>query len=597
MKSVIRNTFVFLTPKERLTYAIFLAGRCLASGLDLLGVAALGYLATSIALFLTQGSDYSRSFNILGFQLPAANMKILPIALGAVLFIFVFKAVVSLSLTYRMTKQAAVIEARAAKKIVGSILGAGLERMRSISREELLYTSSNGASGAVSQVLSNIATVASEAFLFIGLLVTFFLIDPVSTLFTVVYFGLLAFSIQKFVGSKMEASSRSIGLSMMAANSALNDIAGTFRELSVAGGKERYFDSFAANRYYAASQSGRQLYLASLPRYIVETAVLVGILIFGGLKLLTSDLESSVTTISIFFTGSMRMMAAMLPWQAALVSLRQLIPQAKMAQAEMFDDSSGVTKPAGVMPISPAIVEVRDLSYIYDGSDNQALQGVTFRVEAGQQVAFVGSSGSGKSTLADLIMGLLDLQKGSILVNGAEPTHVLQASPGYFGYVPQRPGAVSGTILQNITLGLVEDEVDRERVSQVIRDVRLATMIESLPLGVDTDLGSHSDALSGGQLQRLGLARALYTQPKLLILDEATSALDAETEAIIGETIEKLRGKVTVIQVAHRLHTVKNADKVLYFDSGKLVDSGSFNDIKARNSSVARAIELMHIKE
>jgi ABC-type multidrug transport system fused ATPase/permease subunit len=597
MKSVIRNTFVFLTPKERLTYVMFLIGRCLASGLDLLGVAALGYLATSIALFLTQGSDYKRSFNMFGFQLPAANMKILPIALGIVLFIFVFKAVVSLFLTYKMTKQAAIIEARAAKKIVRNVLGSGLERMRSISREELLYTTSNGASGAVSQVLSNIATVASEAFLFIGLLVTFFLIDPVSTLFTIVYFGLLALSIQKFVGSKMEGSSRSIGLSMMAANSALNDIASTFRELSVAGGKERYFDSFATNRYSAASQSGKQLYLASLPRYIVETAVLVGILIFGGLKLLTSDLESSVTTISIFFTGSMRMMAAMLPWQAALVSLRQLIPQAKMAQEAMFDESSGVKISDGVTPTSPATVEVRDLCYAYQGSDNQALDGVTFRVDAGQQVAFVGASGSGKSTLADLIMGLLDLQRGSIFVDGAEPTHVLQLRPGYLGYVPQRPGAVSGTILQNITLGLAEEEVDRARVLQVIRDVRLSTMIESLPLGVDTDLGSHSDALSGGQLQRVGLARALYTQPKLLILDEATSALDAETEAIIGETIEKLRGVVTVIQVAHRLHTVKNADKVLYFDRGKLVDSGSFSEIKTRNSSIARAIELMHLKE
>lgn len=597
MKSVIKSTFGFLSPRERLTYGMFLVGRCLASGFDLLGVAALGYLATSIALFLAQGSDYTRSFSILGFHLPAANMKILPIAIGLVLFIFILKAVVSLLLTYVMNKQAAVIEARAAKIIVRKVLGKGLEEMREISREELLYTTANGASGAVSQVLASIATLTSEAFLFIGLLVTFFVIDPLSTLFTMLYFGLLALIIHKFVGSKMEESSRSIGQNMMAANASLNDVASTFRELSVAGAKERYFDSFAQFRVSAASQSGKQLFLASLPRYIVETAVLVGILIFGGFKLLSSDLESSVTTISIFFTGSMRMMAAMLPWQAALVSLRQLIPQAKMAQAKMIGEESVIAPQARQAHMGAAEVKVRNITYTYEGADSRALNGVTFDIPAGHQVAFVGSSGSGKSTLADLLMGLLELQSGSISINGKAPGQLIQESPGYLAYVPQRPGAVSGTILQNITLSDADDETVRTRAMDLIRAVRLDEMIAMLPNGIDTNLGSHSDSLSGGQLQRIGLARALYTSPRLLILDEATSALDAETEAIIVETIESLRGKVTVIQIAHRLHTVKNADSVMYFADGKLVDFGSFSEIAARNSSVARAIDLMQIEQ
>jgi ATP-binding cassette subfamily C protein len=161
------------------------------------------------------------------------------------------------------------------------------------------------------------------------------------------------------------------------------------------------------------------------------------------------------------------------------------------------------------------------------------------------------------------------------------------------GYVPQKPGLVTGSILENIALGVPADEIDRARVEEVLESAFLAEFIASLPEGVDTSVGAQSDALSGGQIQRLGIARALYSQPRLLVMDEATSGLDAGSEAAIARTLEALRGEVTVVVVAHRLSTVQRADAVHVVDAGRIVASGSFREVVAANPTVAEYVRLM----
>jgi len=172
-----------------------------------------------------------------------------------------------------------------------------------------------------------------------------------------------------------------------------------------------------------------------------------------------------------------------------------------------------------------------------------------------------------------------------------------QAVGGRVSYVPQKPGMVSGTILENVALGIKDEDVDRDEVLRILNTVHLGSLIQDLPLGIDTDLGKLKDALSGGQMQRLGLARALYLKPNFLVMDEATSALDAESEAEIQKTLEELRGSVTVVIIAHRLNTIQHADKVILLEEGRVQDSGTFKELLARNLSVERAVELMRIDE
>jgi ATP-binding cassette subfamily C protein len=179
----------------------------------------------------------------------------------------------------------------------------------------------------------------------------------------------------------------------------------------------------------------------------------------------------------------------------------------------------------------------------------------------------------------------------------ANASDLEQAVGGRVSYVPQKPGMVSGTILENVALGIEDEDVDREEVLRTLQTVHLGSLIQDLPLGIDTDLGKLKDALSGGQMQRLGLARALYLKPNFLVMDEATSALDAESESEIQKTLEELRGRVTVVIIAHRLNTIQHADKVILLEDGQVQDSGTFKELLARNLSVERAVDLMRIDE
>jgi ATP-binding cassette subfamily C protein len=218
-------------------------------------------------------------------------------------------------------------------------------------------------------------------------------------------------------------------------------------------------------------------------------------------------------------------------------------------------------------------------------------------IEAGQQVALIGPSGSGKSTLADLVLGLLKPSSGAVLIDGQDPDDVIAQNPGRLGYVPQRPGMISGTVSENIALGTSADKVDQSRMDKAIDLAHLKKVLSGLPEGADTDLGKRKDELSGGQLQRVGLARALYSNPGLLVMDEATSALDAESENEINKALDEMRGKVTVVLIAHRLNTVQRSDVVFLVEDGRITASGTFPELLRSNKTVQNLARLMSITD
>jgi ATP-binding cassette subfamily C protein len=209
----------------------------------------------------------------------------------------------------------------------------------------------------------------------------------------------------------------------------------------------------------------------------------------------------------------------------------------------------------------------------------------------------MGSSGAGKSTIADLLCNVLTPTSGSIVRTGLPHSHDGFEILGGVSYVPQRPGLVSGTILDNVALADNEDEVNREQALEALQLANLAELVTELPDGLETPLGKLQDGLSGGQMQRLGLARALYTKPGLLVMAAATSGLDAESEAEIQKALDSMRGKVTVVLIAHRLNTIQHADKVILLEDGLVTDSGTFKELVARNPSVERAVDLMKVEK
>jgi len=352
-----------------------------------------------------------------------------------------------------------------------------------------------------------------------------------------------------------------------------------------------------------------QAFLMGLPRFFVETGLMMGVLAIIGVQFLRGNLSEGLVTTAVFLAGGVRMMAALLPLQNAVASIKMMGPQAEMAQGilEKSRRAELTSRESQIQALDPEVVsdgafdntgytvEVRDVTFTHAGSEEPAIERVSLSVPGGGYVAFVGPSGAGKTTLVDLILGINSPDSGEILVGGLQPAKLREINPGAISYVPQNPGMVSGTISENVALGELAEDIDPDRVWGALEKAELADFVRSLSNGIDSDLGKQSDSLSGGQKQRLGLARAMYPNPRLLVLDEATSALDAGTEASISATIEKLEKTITVIVIAHRLSTIQHADIVYVVEGGRLSARGRFSDVRKKVPLIEEYVRLMAI--
>lgn len=233
----------------------------------------------------------------------------------------------------------------------------------------------------------------------------------------------------------------------------------------------------------------------------------------------------------------------------------------------------------------PEIININHLSFKYPGSNSpDVLKNISFSISKGEMIAIVGKSGCGKSTLLKLILGLYEPSSGDIYCDGISTSEIdenvwLQN----FGFVMQDGMIFSGSILSNIAFS--DEKPDLQRVNEIIKLVCLDKYIETLPMGIYTKIGTIGLELSGGQKQRLLIARALYRNPDILILDEATSSLDAINENIIVNNINDFRKNKTIIIAAHRLSTVKRADKILMMDNGEIIESGTHNELLERKQA------------
>jgi ABC-type multidrug transport system fused ATPase/permease subunit len=606
MLKAVKASLAFMTPKERSKWYLLNGIRSLLSVLDLAGILAIGFVLTSTAVFLTQGSSPDRVLEFAGFQLLAITAQTLPFAGAIILATFLLKAFLSILITKKIAFFVATIEARSAKVIAENVFSGDLSQVRLKSREETAFAIQFGSPAAFNGLLNAAATVFAESALFLLICLGFFLIDPIATFVAVAYFATIALLIQYFIGTLMARAGSIAVEGNVKANTAVGDLIAVFRELSVLGLKNTYIDRIYKSRVETAESEATKTFLSGMPRYVVEAALLVGVAAFVLVQAMTGDIVSSAATVGVFLSGGFRLTAAILPLQSALLTISGTLPAASKAHEILINSAdsptnkmnsdSNTTLRSAATSVAPLGIRFRDVSYFYSVADEPAIINISITIEPGQQVAFIGTSGAGKSTIADLMCGVLTPSSGTITVENQEASskHNSKAS---ISYVPQKPGLVSGTVATNVALGVQPGEMDEAGIWQALESANLGPVIRSLPEGIYTELGKYQDGLSGGQIQRLGLARGLYSKPGLLIMDEATSALDAESEAEIAKALDQMRGRVTVVLIAHRLNTVQHADRVFLIEQGKVQDEGTFKELLARNPSIDRLVQLMKVDE
>jgi ATP-binding cassette subfamily C protein len=605
MLQLVKASLSFLTTVEKIKLSSLIFLRSLLSLLDLAGILAIGFLATSTTVALTTGTDAPDSLNLAGLEIPTVNSDTLPLVSAGILALFLVKALLSIILTKKAAFFVARIEARASKRIAEISFGGDLGDARKRSREEMMFAIQAGSPAAFNVLLNAINTFITETTLFIVVLIGFFFVDALATIAAVIYFGLVVGIMQFFVGSLMSRAGEVNAQQSVRASTAISNLVAVFRELLVLGNRDKYINDIYQAKIASSESSATQYYLGGMPRYIVEAALLLGIALFVLSQALSGDIVSSAGTIGIFLSGGFRLTAALLPLQNSLLTMKSIIPSAKTAHdiLALGVDTLPHSHPDRITGSveskcetqEPIGVEFKSVSFSYPDSKDAAVKNLNFSFKPGSQVALMGPSGAGKSTIADLICRVIRPTEGEINLVGFETNNSIQKSLVSVSYVPQKPGLVSGTIADNVALGVESDEINRGRVFESLELSHLGTLIDQLPEGIDTPLGKLQDGLSGGQIQRLGLARALYSKPGLLVMDEATSALDAESEFEIQKALADMRGTVTVVLIAHRLNTIQHADMVLLVEDGQVTDSGTFKQLQTRNQQVDRLVNLMKI--
>ncbi|HEY9497791.1 MAG TPA: ABC transporter ATP-binding protein [Terrimesophilobacter sp.] len=604
MYSTARRAFGFLDRGERTKFILLVVARALSGLLDVFGIVLIGVIASIAAAQLSSAGDEPTT--ILGFEIPHLKTVDLFWLVVVVLLVFTVKAAIAIALTRALAFFVASVESRNAERLSAYLLNGRLDDVKKFSKADLQFAITGSMTYAFTGILNNIATLASEGFLLLVITATFFIVDPIAAVFTLAYFGVIVVIIQVFIGHSLKRAGQEAVAGTVDTMNALSDTLDTFREISVLHKQDHFIGRIAESRRRISTSDATMTFLAGMPRYVVETALILGVVLLVGQQFLSGQLAAGMATVGVFLTGGVRMMASLLPLQSAVANIKQNVEKSRSAlgllvqqrDAERAVEAAAVTQPDDPVGADRALrVLITDAGYRYPDAEQDTLHEVSLDISAGSYVAIIGPSGAGKTTLVDLILGLIAPDTGSVAIGGVEPSRLRSQAPGLISYVPQKPGLMSGTIAENIALGVPAEEIDQVRLTDAIESAFLSEFIATLPDGVNTSVGKQVDSLSGGQIQRIGVARALYSQPRLLILDEATSGLDAASEAFISASLRTLHGKVTVIVIAHRLSTVQHADVVHLLENGRVKASGDFKTVKATVPMVAEYVKLMSFED
>ena len=371
----------------------------------------------------------------------------------------------------------------------------------------------------------------------------------------------------------------------------------SIKETKVMNKESFFMKAFDLLNYRVIKNDSKSMLISRLPSHINEIVVIISVLIICSVVLLDSqgNTVNSIANLGVLAAIAFRISPIMNRTLNNLQGMNKSSSSIKtfFKEVNKFDQFETDSNTGFEDLTFESNLVLRNLSFKYPKSKKFALNNLNVEIKKGQFIGIVGPSGAGKTTLGDLLLGLLEPTSGELIVDdcilGKSNIKTWQDK---LSFVPQQVYFFDDTLLNNIAFGLSSESVSSERVEEVIKDSMLYDLISAKAEGSDFVIGENGRYLSGGQKQRLAIARALYKDSEILILDEATSALDVITEDSISKTLQKQRGKKTVIAIAHRLSTIYEADKILFMDEGIIQDQGTFAELVSRNSEFQRLAKI-----
>lgn len=353
------------------------------------------------------------------------------------------------------------------------------------------------------------------------------------------------------------------------------------KEIKIANKEQYFINEYAKCGFGYVSAVQRYNLYNSTPRLLIETVCIAGLVLYMLIVMLQgATVTEMMPQLTTFGLAAMRLIPSANRINNYLTSISYFEPffmgVSDNLQEDIHDDSIVYdvaayehAKEVVKMDIKKEIV-LQDITYKYPNTEALIFNHADMNIPIGAAIGIVGTSGSGKTTIVDVMLGLLNLQTGKIMADGVDVQTNYEGWLKNIGYIPQTIFMIDSTIRKNVAFGFADEDIDDERVWEVLKEAQLDEFVRGLPEGLDTGIGERGIRISGGQRQRIGIARALYEDPEVLVLDEATSALDNDTEAAIMDSINRLHGKKTLVIIAHRLQTIEKCDMVFRVENGKI---------------------------
>lgn len=510
--------------------------------------------------------------------------------------LFVLKGVFAVVLHRRATRRFARYELETGDKLFSAYIHRSWEQRAQLSTAEVTRIVDTAMANTNLGFLLQISMIPGNAMTFLATILVLVIAQPVTALIALVYLLAIALIMNRVVSRAAKRAGEANRDLVYRMSTIMTEMVEALKEVTLRGKLGEISRVISKDRVKATAARADMAYLSQVPKYAFETALIGGVLLVGGAAYLMTGLGGATVAVGLFAVTGFRVVPALNAIQSCLSSAaanevyaRDVIHELRDAQSRQETEESG---PADTLPMpeAPQRLELREVQFRYPGADSNVLDGISISIPFGSSLAIVGPSGAGKSTLIDILLGLSTPTAGGLFVDDAPLKDVLAQWRKRVGYVPQRVALFDGSVAQNVALTWEED-YDLARVRRALARAHLETLGEREG-GLLARIGERGESISGGQQQRLGIARALYTDPLVMVMDEATSSLDTATENRVTQSMRELQGEVTFITVAHRLATIREYDQVCYLDGGKIRGIGTFDEVVAQVPDFAYQAKL-----
>lgn len=516
-------------------------------------------------------------------QLPAEAVPWIAVVVCA---LFIFKGVFAVILHWFATRRFARYELEVGDELFRNYMRSSWEERSRMSTAEVTRVVDTSMANTNLGFILPLSQIPGNALTFVAVLAVLVAADPLTALIALVYLSSISLVMMFLITRRAKLAGEHNRHFAYRVATIMTEMVDALKEVTLRGKLDEVGRVVSKNRARATRARANMSFLGIVPKYAFEAALIGGFLLIGAASYAIGGSAAAVASVTLFAATGFRMIPAMNGVQGAvtnasanLIFAQDVIVQLRASRARGHAVPAIATDQLA-LPDAPKTLELQNVSFRYPGTERDVLTDLSLRVPFGKSLAVVGPSGAGKSTLIDILLGLSEPTSGQMTIDGIPLAEVMQQWRSRVGYVPQRVALFDASIAQNVALTW-ETDYDAERVERSLQRAHLGELVNR-GKGIVEPIGERGQSVSGGQQQRLGIARALYSDPFVMVMDEATSSLDTATENRITESMRDLQGDVTFITVAHRLATIRDYDQVCYLDQGRILGSGTFDEVVAQ---------------